>query len=169
MGKDDWSPRYSKQQELIDLLRRVNCWKAGRKTSVWEMKQLAKKQGFTWQELMAKNRLQIIKDLNEAYRVHYANKDKYSDWRSEHCISLRQAKADKEGVEVKVIDKRMKRERHEARKKVKIVNRSQGKVEGTSAKSYDYQTRRKHYRIQQSRVDDTNNCSIKPKKTKQKR
>ena len=134
MGKDDWSPRYSKQQELIDLLQRVNCWKAGWKTSVWEMKQLAKKQGFTWQELMAKNRLQIIKDLNEAYRIHYANKDKYSDWRSEHCISLRQAKAGKKGVEVKVIDEQMKREaqnKEEGKDSQQITGK---KTEGTGVK-----------------------------------
>ena len=74
------------------------------------MKKLAKKQGFTWRELMAKDQLQILKDLDEAYKKHYANKDKYSNWRSEHCISLRQAKADEEGVEVKVIDEQMKGE-----------------------------------------------------------
>ena len=110
MGKDNCSPKYGKHQKLIDLLRRVNQWKAGQKTSVWEMKKLAKKQGFTWQELMAKDQLQILKDLDEAYRKHYANKDKNPDWWTEHCISLKQAKADKEGVEVKVIGKQMKRE-----------------------------------------------------------
>ena len=129
-GKDPWSPKYKKLRIPIDLWKRITKWKKGTQTSRTIMRRLAKKAGLEWDNIKNTTLKESIIQLQNAWKDFNKQKEKFPLWRDQFNESLIAALSKEQKISIKVMKKRMEREKasRDLGRKARRIRRKKQKV-----------------------------------------